>query len=253
MPNRRAPASALASLALLLVALFAVVGLAEEESPAVERAVTAAGFPQTFVGVVIATLVLLPETLAAVRAARRGRIQTSLNLAYGSAMASIGLTIPAIALASVWLRGPLVLGLGAIQLVLLALTVVDQHADRGARSGHPAAGRGASGAARRLRVPGDHPLTVCRARPPDAGTSPRVADRSPPRCALSLTGGLWAALNRRQRELATVVAIVSGCPLEQVNAVHARCEVRVPKTRGRPFRGEGRSYRHGHTSSGCCS
>lgn len=112
------------SLGLLLVALVAVVGLAEQESPIIERAVTAVGFPQTFVGVVIAALVLLPETLAAVRAARRGRIQISLNLAYGSAMASIGLTIPAIALASVWLKGPLVLGLGATQLVLLALTVV---------------------------------------------------------------------------------------------------------------------------------
>jgi Ca2+:H+ antiporter len=73
---------------------------------------------------VIATLVLLPETLAAVRAARQGRIQTSLNLAYGSALASIGLTIPAIALASVWIKGPLVLGLGPLQLALLALTVV---------------------------------------------------------------------------------------------------------------------------------
>lgn len=116
--------SALTSLVLLLVALVAVVGLAEQESPAVEHLVTAAGFPQSFVGVVIATMVLLPETLAAVRAARRGRIQTSLNLAYGSAMASIGLTIPAIAAASIWLNGPLVLGLGATQLVLLAVTVV---------------------------------------------------------------------------------------------------------------------------------
>lgn len=116
--------AALTSLGLLVAALAAVVGLAEEESPAVERAVTAAGFPQTFVGVVIAALVLLPETLAAVRAARQGRIQTSLNLAYGSALASIGLTIPAIALASIWLKGPLALGLGAVQLVLLALTVV---------------------------------------------------------------------------------------------------------------------------------
>ncbi|EID16324.1 calcium/proton exchanger [Mycobacterium xenopi RIVM700367] len=115
---------ALASLALLLAALVAVVGLAKVESPVVERAVTAIGFPQSFVGVVIAMLVLLPETLAAVRAARRGRIQISLNLAYGSAMASIGLTIPAIALASLWLSGPLLLGLGATQLVLLALTVV---------------------------------------------------------------------------------------------------------------------------------
>ncbi|OBH13180.1 MULTISPECIES: calcium:proton antiporter [unclassified Mycobacterium] len=120
-PSRGA---ALGSLGLLLVALLAVVGLAEEESPAVESAVTAVGFPQSFVGVVIASLVLLPETLAAVRASRQGRIQISLNLAYGSALASIGLTIPAIALASIWLKGPLVLGLGAIQLVLLALTVV---------------------------------------------------------------------------------------------------------------------------------
>ncbi|MEB3981919.1 calcium:proton antiporter [Mycobacterium sp. 663a-19] len=116
--------SALISLALLLVALVAVVGLANVESPVIERAVAAAGFPQSFVGVVIASLVLLPETLAAARAARRGRIQTSLNLAYGSAMASIGLTIPVIALASVWLQGPLILGLGPTQLVLLALTVV---------------------------------------------------------------------------------------------------------------------------------
>ncbi|OSC41276.1 calcium:proton antiporter [Mycobacterium decipiens] len=116
--------SALASLGLLLVALVAVVGLAKVESPIIERVVSAAGFPQSFVGVVIATLVLLPETLAAARAARQGRLQTSLNLAYGSAMASIGLTIPTIALASLWLSGPLALGLGPIQLVLLVLTVV---------------------------------------------------------------------------------------------------------------------------------
>jgi Ca2+:H+ antiporter len=120
-PTTRA---ALTSLGLLMVALVAVVGLAKVESPAIEDGVALAGFPQSFVGVVIAMLVLLPETLAAVRAARLGRIQTSLNLAYGSAMASIGLTIPTIALASVWLEGPLVLGLGATQLVLLALTVV---------------------------------------------------------------------------------------------------------------------------------
>ena len=101
-----------------------MVGLAKVESPAIESAVAAAGFPPSFVGVVIALLVLLPETLAAVRAAQRNRIQISLNLALGSAMASIGLTIPAIALASIWLDGPLLLGLGATQMVLLALTVV---------------------------------------------------------------------------------------------------------------------------------
>jgi Ca2+:H+ antiporter len=88
------------------------------------KAVVAAKLPHSVVGVVIALLVLLPETLAAVRAAQRDRIQTSLNLALGSAMASIGLTIPAIAVASIWLEGRLVLGLGGTEMVLLALTVV---------------------------------------------------------------------------------------------------------------------------------
>ncbi|WFB11057.1 ionic transporter y4hA [Streptomyces sp. LX-29] len=111
------------SLALLGVALVAVVGLAKTTSPLIERGVAAAGLPQAVVGVVIALLVLLPESIAAVRAARRDRIQTSLNLALGSAMASIGLTIPAVAVASIWLSGPLVLGLGATHTVLLALTV----------------------------------------------------------------------------------------------------------------------------------
>jgi Ca2+:H+ antiporter len=109
---------------LLLVALVAVVGLAKVESPAIEAGVKAVGAPASSVGVVIALLVLLPETLAATRNALRDRVQTSLNLALGSALASIGLTIPAIAVASVWLDGPLVLGLEPTQVVLLAITVV---------------------------------------------------------------------------------------------------------------------------------
>jgi Ca2+:H+ antiporter len=86
--------------------------------------VAGVGLPPSFVGVVIALLVLAPETLAALNAARRNRMQISLNLALGSAMASIGLTIPTLALATIWLEGPLVLGLGATQMVLLAITVV---------------------------------------------------------------------------------------------------------------------------------
>lgn len=118
-PTDRAAA---ASLVLLVVSLVAVVGLAKIESPAIESGVAALGFPQAVVGVVIALLVLAPETIAAVRAAARNRVQVSLNLALGSAMASIGLTIPAIALASIWLDGPLALGLNQLQIVLLLLT-----------------------------------------------------------------------------------------------------------------------------------
>ena len=115
---------ALGSLGLLLVALVAVVGLAKIESAPIEDAVDAIGAPPSAVGVVIALLVLLPETLAAVRNARRDRVQTSFNLALGSARASIGRTIPAIAVASIWLEGPLVLGLGQTQTVLLVITAI---------------------------------------------------------------------------------------------------------------------------------
>jgi Ca2+:H+ antiporter len=116
--------TAMLSLGLLLVALVAVVGNAKLVSPVIERAVTAANLPLTVVGVIIALLVLLPETIAAVRAARRHRMQISLNLAFGSAMASIGLTIPTIAIASIWLPVPLHLGLGPTHIVLLALTCI---------------------------------------------------------------------------------------------------------------------------------
>lgn len=113
---------ALLSLGLLVVALVGVVGLAKVEAPGIEDAVARVGAPPSAVGVVIALLVLLPETLAAFRNARRGRIQTSFNLGFGSAIASIGLTIPAVAVASIWLDGSLVLGLDSTQIVLLVLT-----------------------------------------------------------------------------------------------------------------------------------
>lgn len=117
-------AAALRSFGLLAVALVAVVGLAKVSSGAIESGVKSIGAPQSAVGVVIALLVLAPETFAAARNARRGRVQVSFNLGFGSAMASIGLTIPTIAIASIWLEGPLVLGLGSTQIVLLGLTAV---------------------------------------------------------------------------------------------------------------------------------
>lgn len=109
---------------LLLVSLVGVVGLAKTLAPRIEDAVVWAGAPQSFVGVVIALLVLLPESVTALRAAARGEMQTSLNLSLGSALASIGLTIPAVAVASIWIDGPITLGLEGTGLVLLALTAV---------------------------------------------------------------------------------------------------------------------------------
>ena len=116
--------TAVVSAGLLLVALVAVVGLAKSLTPMLEIGVARLGVPKAVVGLVIAGLVLLPEGLAALRAARANRLQTSLNLALGSALASIGLTIPAVAVVSIVLQQPLELGLGAKDQVLLALTLL---------------------------------------------------------------------------------------------------------------------------------
>jgi Ca2+:H+ antiporter len=115
---------ALLSMALLLVCLVAVVGLAKALSPSIEAAVHAANAPVGVVGIAIALLVLLPESWAALRAAAANRVQASLNLALGSALASIGLTIPAVAAVSIFLGLPLALGLPAKEVILLALTAI---------------------------------------------------------------------------------------------------------------------------------
>jgi Ca2+:H+ antiporter len=98
--------------------------LAKLLSPAVEAAVREAGLPEAVVGIVIAALVLLPEGLAALRAARADRLQTSLNLALGSALASIGLTIPTVAVVTLGFHMPLALGIGGRDTVLLVLTLI---------------------------------------------------------------------------------------------------------------------------------
>jgi Ca2+:H+ antiporter len=113
----------LVSAGLLVAALIAVVGLAKALTPTLEVGVAWVNAPKAVVGIVIAALVLLPEGLAALRAARANRLQTSLNLALGSALASIGLTIPAVAVVSIVLGRSLELGLGVMEEVLLLLTL----------------------------------------------------------------------------------------------------------------------------------
>ena len=112
------------SFVLLLVCLVGVVGLAKVLSPTIERAVVAVNAPIASVGIVIAMIVLLPEAGAALRAAHANRLQSSLNLAFSSAMACIGLTVPVVVGAAVALDLPLILGLEPTNIALLALTFV---------------------------------------------------------------------------------------------------------------------------------
>lgn len=114
---------ALWSALLLLVCLGVVVLLAKALAPDIELAVVNAGAPKSLVGVIIAAVVLLPEGLAAYRAAKKNRLQTSLNLAMGSALASIGLTIPAVAIVSMVTGMTVTLGIDMKSTVLLLLSL----------------------------------------------------------------------------------------------------------------------------------
>ena len=107
---------------LLILSLITVVGLAELLSPVIERGVAAAGAPKTIVGIAIALLVLMPEGFAAVRAAKANRLQSSLNLALGSALASIGLTIPTVAAIAIFFNLPLSLGISGLNMTLMYLS-----------------------------------------------------------------------------------------------------------------------------------
>ncbi len=111
------------SAVLLMACLAAVVLLAKKLAPSLESAVLRLGAPNALVGVIIAAIVLLPEGLAALRAARANRLQTSLNLALGSALASIGLTIPAVSVLSLYMQTKLVLGIDTKSTVLLMLSL----------------------------------------------------------------------------------------------------------------------------------
>jgi Ca2+:H+ antiporter len=115
-------ATAFSSL-MLIASLVGVVMIAETLSPALERGIHALGLPNAFLGVIIAALVLLPESVAAVGAAHANKLQISLNLALGSAIASIGLSIPAVAAVSLYLGKELTLGLDAEGMTLLLLTL----------------------------------------------------------------------------------------------------------------------------------
>ncbi len=115
---------AIFSFLILIISLIAVVGLAKILSPSIEAFISTIGAPKAVVGIVIALLVLAPETFAAVRAARINQLQTSLNLALGSGAASIALTIPVVSLYSIFSDSTLTLGLDGKSIVLLLTTFI---------------------------------------------------------------------------------------------------------------------------------
>jgi len=116
--------TAILSTVLLLFCLGAVVLIAKSLAPAIEKGVVNMGAPKSVVGIMIAMVILMPEGLAALRAARKNRLQTSLNLALGSALASIGLTIPAVAIVSIIGGYTITLGIDTKSTVLVLLSLI---------------------------------------------------------------------------------------------------------------------------------
>lgn len=121
IPSRK---RALISFISLLFSLVAVVGLSKILSPTIESTISAIGAPKAVVGIIIAILVLAPETLAAMNSAKINQLQTSLNLALGSGAASIALTIPVVSAYSLMFDKPLTLGLDSKGIVFLLLTLI---------------------------------------------------------------------------------------------------------------------------------
>lgn len=111
------------SLVFLIISLAIVVLLAKTLSPTIEKIVLSYHLPKALVGVVIATIILLPEGIAAINAARNDKLQTSLNLALGSALASIGLTIPAVSIIAHFYQMQIELGLDYLSIILLMLSI----------------------------------------------------------------------------------------------------------------------------------
>ena len=146
MHRRRTSIVGAVSILFLCVALVAVVLLAKLFAIEINAGVAAVGAPAGVSGVIIALIVLLPESIAAVNAASRDNLQKSLNLALGSSLATIGLTIPAIAAANIFLQKPLVLGLDPRDLAL---------GDDDARRQHPDVRHRADECAVRLPASGD--------------------------------------------------------------------------------------------------
>ncbi|HMG81529.1 MAG TPA: hypothetical protein VK559_00710 [Ferruginibacter sp.] len=112
------------SLVFLFVSLITVVVIAETLSPTMEHVIYSAGFPKSIMGAIIACIVLLPEAFSAIQAAKTNNLQKSLNFSLGSALASIGLTIPAVAIVSIVSGLPLSLGIDIKSSVLFALTLL---------------------------------------------------------------------------------------------------------------------------------
>ena len=109
---------------LLVVGLLVVCLIAESMGQLIETGITDLGLPSSLAGVLVAILILAPEALNAVQAASQGEVQRSINTLYGSVVATVSLTVPAVLVLGVITNTDVILGLEPVEMVLLALTLI---------------------------------------------------------------------------------------------------------------------------------
>jgi Ca2+:H+ antiporter len=123
-PHRDEPGPFWMILLLLVVSLLGAVLLSKAFGTFLKTGLASLGAPQGLPGFLVALLILFPESITALRASRANELQRSINLALGSSLATIGLTLPAVAGISLYLGRDLILGLDSKATVLLILTLL---------------------------------------------------------------------------------------------------------------------------------
>lgn len=108
----------------LVLTMVPIILLAKSMARLIDHGIAGLGLPQALGGFLVAILVLSPEGLAAAKAALANRLQRTVNIALGSGLATIGLTIPAVLIVGFITGRTVELGLGAVDMVLLLLTLV---------------------------------------------------------------------------------------------------------------------------------
>ena len=109
---------------LLLAGLLVVCLIAESMGLLIETGITDLGLPSSLAGVLVAMLILAPEALNAIQAASQGEVQRSINTLYGSVVATVSLTVPAVLVLGEITGTDVILGLEPFEMVLLALTLI---------------------------------------------------------------------------------------------------------------------------------
>lgn len=119
-----APISTYGRVGLLLANILPIVILAKSLAKLLDHGIAAIGAPSALGGIVIAMIVFTPEGISAMKAVAANQLTRAINLCLGAATSTLGLTVPAVLLIGLMTGQPVVLGVSAANMILLAVTLI---------------------------------------------------------------------------------------------------------------------------------